>query len=168
MKDSSKRASTPKEENIEGVEDKCSAPHTPHTLHHYNKEDRREPINIRIRRAIHDQFMKYCALTDMTAGQFYEQAGILFMDLNPPPEPNLLIISKPKQKNTSIRDKVKSSILVKKLKPIVAAFRNLKQRGVEPPIALIENLDVMFKKYDKISHPTDELNTLIEEAIEYV
>ena len=146
--------------------DRCNVIYAYNALH--SSDEKRRNHCIRLRPSIHHAVREYCHDARMNIGEMYENAAILFMELNPPQYGLAVSVTRNERKNSSIRDKIKSSLLIKKVTPILEAFRNLKQRDVEPPTALIEKLDDVFKKYDKISHPTEELNNLIEEAIEYV
>jgi len=168
VKDTLKTGS--KEECIESIEERgytCSAPHTPHTLHHYSDKEKRLPINIRLRRTIHDEFMRYCALSHITAGQFYENAGIFYMDLNPIPEGTVLVVSKPEKRN-NLKDRTMILRCIQDLQKLIESLERYTSQRLPIPTNLMEKLCQIFDKYDKINNPSDELNGLIEEALRYV
>ena len=43
----------------------------------------RDSVSVRINKTYHEAFGYYCRLANMTLGEFYEQAGFLFMKLYP-------------------------------------------------------------------------------------
>jgi len=147
------------EEGIEKREDRCNALHTLHTLH-----EKKDQVQIRMRKSLHKAFMKYCAITDMAAGQFYEQAGILFMDLNPPPEPNLLVVSKSKQHDQGFEDSLQEMIVVDELEELLG-----KLRLVNGKIHRTRKKDFLgiVKEYKKVKTPSDNLQTLMREVKSY-
>ena len=44
---------------------------------------RREPISVRINPTFHKAFSRYCDFAGMTIGEFYEKAGIEFIQIHP-------------------------------------------------------------------------------------
>lgn len=151
-----------REEYIEREEKPCNALHTLHTLHEKNDQ-----IQVRMRKSLHRGFMKYCALTNMTAGQFYERAGVLYIDLNPPPAGNLLIISEPEQR-TNLRDRMMNQMCVQELQGLVDSLDSYHAQSLPYPKKVMEGLCRVFDKSYKIVNPSDELNALVEEALKYV
>lgn len=151
-------------ESIERREEECSVAHTPHTLH--NNKEQRHPINIRIRRSIHNIFMEYCG-TDMTAGQFYEEAGILFMDLNPK-DRSIFIVEKPQRNNLSVKGRMLTMICTQELEDVIPVLKRLTDNGRKIHKNLLERLSKTFDKCYKINTPNAELKVLIEEALKYV
>jgi len=43
----------------------------------------RDSVSVRINRSIHEAFSTYCRFVDITLGEFYEAAGLLFIEMNP-------------------------------------------------------------------------------------
>jgi len=111
--------------------------------------------------------MRYCALSHMTAGQFYERAGILYMDLNPLPRGAVLVVSKP-EKRSSLKDRAMNLRCVRDLQSLVEGLERYTAQGLPVPPSLMEKLCQIFDKYYRISSPSDELNRLVEEALRYV
>ncbi len=141
----------------------CSTPHTPHTLH--NNIEKRTPINIRIRKSMHSTFMEYCG-RDMTAGQFYEEAGILFMDLNPK-NGSLLMVSKPITKQNGLKDRVQEIICIGELQEFID---DVDARISDNPLHhnWVKRLGKILKRCDSIKHHSDKLEALMLQAVSLV
>lgn len=111
--------------------------------------------------------MKYCAITGMTAGDFYEKAGVLYMDVNPAPDGVVLFVSRPEGRS-DLKDRMVIQICVQELQELVDGFGRYHAQGLPFPRSLMERLCRVFDKCYKVSNPSDELNRLVEEALNYV
>ena len=163
MEDSSNKDFSEKE-YIGMNEYRCSTPHTPHTLH--SKEEKRHPINIRLRRSIHSAVMTYCG-NEVTAGQFYEEAAILFMDLNPKQEA-FVVIERPHKNGVSLKDRMLDMICVGELSEIIPRLKFAKEKGYNIHKNVLESMRKIFDKCYRVSEPSVELSRLIEEALSYI
>ena len=163
MKDTSKLDSS--RECKEREENECSTPHTPHTLH---TKEKRQPINIRLRRSLHDVFMKYCAGEDMTAGQFYEEAAILFIDLNPVIG-SVFVFEKPERqtRNNGFEERMGELICIDELEDFVERIDKIKKSGVEIHRSNVKTLLKILKECNKISQRSQHLETLMNTAMNY-
>ena len=148
-----------REENV------CSTPHTPHTLH---TKEKRQPINIRLRRSLHDVFMKYCAGADMTAGQFYEEAAILFIDLNPVIG-SIFVFEKPERqtRNNDFEERMGELICIDELEDFVERVDKIKNSGVEIHRSNVKTLLNILKECNKIKTRSERLETLMSKAMSY-
>ena len=148
-----------REENV------CSTPHTPHTLH---TKEKRQPINIRLRRSLHDVFMKYCVGSDMTAGQFYEEAAILFIDLNPVIG-SVFVFEKPERqtRNNGFEDRMGELICIDELEDFVERVDKIKNSGVEIHRSNVKTLLKILKECNKIKTRSEHLETLMSAAMSY-
>ena len=143
---------------------RCSTPHTPHTLH--SKGEKRTPINIRLRRSIHNAVMTYCG-NEVTAGQFYEEAAILFMDLNPKQEA-FVVIERPYKNGVSLKDRMLDMICVGELTEIIPRLKHASEKGYNIHKNVLESMRKIFDKCYRVSEPSKELSSLIEEALSYI
>lgn len=163
MRDSLREEDTPRE--YREIDRKLNTtPHTPHTPHN----EKREATQIRLRKSIHKAVSEYCHDARMGIGQFYEEAAILFIDVNPPPMRNPVILEKLERRDNSPRDRMLSMICKKELEEIIPALKTLSDNHREIPKRLLEKLTKTFDKCYKITTPSEELNLLILEALEYV
>jgi len=151
------KTNTSKQNNL------CSAIHTLHTLHGKN-----EPINIRMRKSFHEAFMRYCNLTGMKAGRFYEQAGLLFMDINPI-DGVMIVVENTENGSvqTSIEDKMTEIIIIGELEEWLEIVRPLVNQGVELHKSKIKSLRQIVRETKNLNTRSDKLNQLLQEALEY-
>lgn len=154
-----------RERSIEREESRHNTLHTLHTLH--SNKERRSNISIRMRKSIHETAMKYCALTNMTAGELYEESVILFMDINPPPVMRLNVIKQNHEPN-SLKDKMLNAICVEDMQGVIPNLRRRHRENLDIPKSQLKYLMKLFEKCRKVEKPTKELNNLIEEALDYL
>ena len=103
----------------------------------------------------------------MTAGQFYEEAGILFMDLNHK-DRSIFIVEKPERNNLSVKGRMLTMICTQELEDIIPVLNRLRENDRKIHKSVLERLSKTFDKCYKINNPSPELNALIEEALRYV
>lgn len=152
-------------EDIDIDKKRCHALHTLHTLH--RKEEKRTQICVRMRKSIHDAVGKYCAIENMTIGQFYEEAGILFMDINPPTNAKL-IVNKVEVSQTDLKERVLQQICMNEAETLADNLRKISNQGNGIHPNKLQSIYKFFKEYTKLSNPPDELNALVEEILSYV
>lgn len=161
MRDSPSEEDTPRE-SIEIDRDRYSTVRTVHTVH--TIKEKRLPIEIRLRKSIHSNVMTYCALARMTAGQFYEEAAILFMDLNPV-EGAVLIVEKPNKEDPSLKDRMLELMLIPELERWIGSTENVSGK-LHPN--KIKRLYKIIEQSGKIYNKSDKMQELLEEALNRV
>ena len=161
MADSLREDNSPRE-SIEIDRKSYSTVRTVRTVH--SNIERRRPIEVRMRKSNHEAFMEYCHITKRTAGQFYEEAGILFMDIYPPPMAKVHNIIVPDREEQSLDDQIDEVILIDEL---YEAVRTLSpERKVH--INKKKKLAKLLKRGRKLNQRGDRLEELMLEAVGYL
>lgn len=163
MSDSIREEDSPRESG-ERRENQCNALHTLHTLH---KQEKNYQIQVRMKQSAHKAFMRYCALAGMTAGTFYEKAGVMFMDLNPV-DGAVIVIERPVTRDLSMKDRVLTLMCVQEFEALLPTLKRMKEKGVSFNKKFLTKINRMFDKYFKISSPGDEVKELAEEVLTYL
>jgi len=135
-----------------------STVHTVHTVH-----EKRVPIEIRMRKSIHDAVGRYIR-NSMTHGQFYEEAAILFMDINPPLNSAPITVIRLENKDQSLDDALQEMIVLDVLTVFLERLRQIK--GVIH-VSNKKNFRGIIKEYQKVKSPSDNLIKLMKEAKSY-
>ena len=161
MEDSLKDDSPHRDNNKKDFLGHSTNSYTTHTTHTTLHEERK-PIQIRMRQSVHDAVGRYCG-KEMTYGQFYEEAAILFMDLNPV-NGALLIVEKPKQHDPSFEDSLQEMIIIDEIEELLDNLRRINGK-----IHYKRKKDFLgiVKQYQKIKVPSDRLQRLVREAKSY-
>lgn len=137
-----------------------STVHTVHTVH----SEKRLPVEVRMRRSIHDVIRRYCGNADMTIGEFYERSAILYMDLNPVEffGANIII---PDRRQQNIDDQLREIISVEELKDFIDKTAVLKK-----PFHISKKKEAIsiLKECSKINNRSEELETLIREVMNLI
>jgi len=120
-----------------------------------------------MRRSIHRNAMKYCAMLDITAGQLYEESIIMFMDLNPVTGLDI-VVERPSRATPSVVDKLSSLVCLQELSKLVLVLKQNHEEGRENHQNLLKKLKKTLSKYERIKHPTKELVGLVDEVFIYV
>ena len=154
------------DDSIEIEKNQCTVMGTVRTVHGSHK-NKRSPTEIRMRKMIHKTFMKYCALAGMTGGEFYEKAGILYMDVNPVGNINIMV-EFPVEKRRSSKDKISSLVCMRELSKLIPILCDNHNSEKEHHENLLEKLESACVKYEKIKNPTEELEELMSEALSYL
>lgn len=133
--------------------------HTTHTTLH----EERKPIQIRMRQSVHDSVGRYCG-KEMTYGQFYEEAAMLFMDVNPKPLPHNITLVRLERHDQGFEDSLQEMIVVDELEELLG-----KLRLVNGKIHRTRKKDFLgiVKEYKKVKTPSENLQTLMREAKSY-
>lgn len=154
-----------RKDDIEREESMCTVPYTVHTVH--SSKERRLPVEIRMRRSIHDTVGEYCG-KDMTYGQFYEEAAILFMDINPKSGMSLNVINPQMDENT-IEDRMDELICIGNLEDFIRDVKRcISAGGNGLHHSKIKKLRKIINECKKINNRGEKLNKLINEALNYV
>lgn len=160
---------TPKTDSTEGCkereENECSVLHTLHTLHHNEKRDVQ---SIRMKKSIHGVVSRYCGFAEMNVGQFYEEAAILFMDLNPV-NGSLLVVNSPEKrmKENNFEGRMLELVCIDELEDFIERVDKIKRGGVEIHRSNIKTLLKILKACNKISQRSQHLETLMSTAMSY-
>jgi len=161
---------TPKTDSIgeckEREENTCNAVHTVHTVH--SNSERRRPIEVRMRGAIHKTVGRYCGFAEITIGQFYEEAAILFMDLNPV-NGSLFVVEKPEKRvnDNGFEERMGELICIDELEDFIERVDKIKNSGVEIHRSNVKTLLKILKNCNKISQRSQHLETLMSAAMSY-
>lgn len=142
--------------------DSCNALHTVHTVH--NNIESRSPVEIRMRKSVHAVFMDYCHRVKITAGQFYEEAGILFIDINPPPMGTVFNIVTHENGEQNLDDQLEEIILIEELS---SEMKHL-HRGKTIHVTKKKRLVKLLKRCQKLDIRGDKLEALMKEAMKYI
>lgn len=97
----------------------------------------------------------------MTGGQFYEEAGILFMDINPPPMAKVHKIIIPDKGEVSLDDQIEEVILIDELQEVVKLLPPEKKLHVLHK----KKLAKLLKRCQKLNQRGDTLEELMKEVI---
>jgi len=157
--------SHPKEDILESKGTKkntYTTPHTPHTLH---PPEKREPTQIRLRRSIHEAVAKYCGLERIMIGQFYEEAAIMFMDLNPPKAAPPIMVVQRGERGQSLDEELQEIICVDELRDFLEGVRQLKN---SLHVTRKKEGITILKNCNKVNNRGEELEALMREAILYI
>lgn len=160
MRESHEEENSSTRESIEREIDHCTVYSTHSTVH---SKEKRESIQIRMRKSIHDAVGNYCGKT-MTYGQFYEEAAILFMDINPK-DGMLLVVEKPNKEDSSLKDKMLELILIPELERWVESTRDFSGK-IHPN--KLKTLYKIIEKSTKIYNKSEKMQSLLEEAVNLV
>jgi len=157
------QSSTPRESKRE-EEKRCSV-YTTHTTLHNNKEER-IPVQIRMRRSVHKVVGNYIKKT-MSYGQFYEEAAILFMDINPKEFSPLVVEKLERPRQNGVQGRMQELVCVDEFTEFVELLGrdnpdNQRLRSIRRG-QFIE----LLKKCEKIKTWGDQLVALIEEVETY-
>ena len=101
--------------------------------------------------------MDYCHKTKITGGQFYEEAGILFMDINPPPMGKLHKIINPERCEQNLDDQIEEIILIDELEDA------LKHVNPDRELHLVKKK--MFAKFLKRCQKLNQRGERLEELM---
>ena len=154
------------------IEDKSCSVYTTHTTLHnkqYNTQhtpqhttETRKPIQIRMRNSVHEAVSRYCG-NDLTLGEFYEKAAILYMQVNPKEYVYLSPLYLD-ARDKSMDNRVQDMICVDKFEKFV---EKLKQLNGALRINHKEELLKLVKESQKVNFKSDRLTSLREEAMSY-
>lgn len=115
-----------------------------------------------MRRSIHNVVAKYCG-KDMTFGQFYEEAAILFMDWNQK-EYTPLLVSKTERVVDDLDEQIQEIICIDDLETF---FKPLKP-GMRLHVNKKKKLFKLLKECKKVNNRGDRLEELMKEALSYL
>ena len=104
----------------------------------------------------------------MTAGQLYEEAVILFMDLNPVIG-SPLVIEKPegRARNNDFEARMSELICIDEMEDFVERVDGIKRSGVEIHRSNIKKLLKILKECNKIKNRSQRLEALMDKAMSY-
>jgi len=150
----------------EREENACNAVHTVHTVH--SNSEKRRPIEVRMRDAIHKTVGRYCDFAEITIGQFYEEAAILFMDLNPI-NGTLLVVEKLEKRvdDNDLEARVSDLFYIVELEDFIERVDEIKRSGVNIHRSNIKKLLNILKDCKKINNRSERLDTLMNQALSY-
>lgn len=89
------------------------------------------------------------------------------MDLNPV-DGTILVVEKNSLRDSSIKDRMLNMICIQELQEFVPVLKRSKEEGFKLHRVFLDRLRKTFDKCYKVGEPTEELNRLIEEALEYI
>ena len=159
MRDSLKK----KKDTLESIPTKpkpYSTVHTVHTVHH----EPRFPVEIRMRKSIHGVVRRYCGNSDMSFGEFYERAAIMFMDVNPVEFFGANVIM-PEICQQNIDDQLREIICVDELQDFLSKAKLVKGTL---HVSKKKTAIGILKECSKINKRSDELEALMYEVMEVI
>ena len=148
-------------ETIPNKKKQDSTVHTVHTVH----REKRVPIEIRMRRSIHENVGRYCGKS-LSFGDFYEQAAILFMEINPKYE-SPINVSRPLIYDNDLEQNLSEIIYIGDLEDWLDVVRPIVNQGITLHKSKIKTLRAIIKECKKLNTRSEKLNQLLQEALEY-
>ena len=136
--------------------DRCSVYTTHTTLH--SIVEQRKAVQVRMKPTIHKVVGRYCG-KDISLGQFYEEAAILFMELNPK-DGVYLNVEKPERNNKNMDDRIQEMICVSDLSEFLQGKRKPLHKKIQRRIL------GLLKECRKVNNRGEELTALMMEAME--
>ena len=100
----------------------------------------------------------------MTGGQFYEEAGIMFMDINPPPMAKMHKIIVPERNGYDLDEQIQEIICIDDLETF---FKPL-TTGMKLHVNKKKKLFKLLKECKKVNNRGDRLEELMKEALTYI
>jgi hypothetical protein len=151
----------PKREYREIEIDQCNAYNAYNAYNHI--KEKRDNHCIRLRPSIHTAVKNYCG-RDMSIGQFYEEAAILFMDVNPS-DRTVLVVERPERpRQNNIKDEMKSFVCLDSMRDFVEKIEEDDTDNLRLLKIRREKFIELLNDCDKIKTWGDELNELIVKA----
>lgn len=135
-----------------------SSVYTTHTTLHGKEE--RMPIQVRMRRSIHNAVVRYCGAAGINIGKFYESSVIQMMMLEPVEFTPLLVI-KPEPRENNLDDQIEEVILIDELQEVVKLLPPEKKLHVLHK----KKLAKLLKRCQKLNQRGDPLEKLMKEVI---
>lgn len=151
------------EDNLHITHKQCSV-HTTHTTLHKNEE--RKPIQIRMRKSVHKTVGGYIEKT-MSYGVFYERAAILYMDVNPV-DRTILVINGAESETTDLDQLMLIMECTQELEEMLIRLKRMISQGVKFQKKTLADLRKVFAKCRKVKNKSDDMETMIREAITLV
>ena len=121
------------------------------------------PTEIRMRRSIHDAVMRYCGSERITAGQFYEEAAVLLMGIEPINGVNIIAV-KPPERERNLDDELQEIICIEKLEKFIEEVADFKHRL---HVNRKDELLKLLKECRKVKKRSPELDALMDEVMTY-
>ena len=141
------------------------------TLYAYNTHNayngiQEKKVNhcVRYKPSTHRAVKEYCG-TRITMGQFFEEAAVLFIQINPT-DRVIVNLENPERRDVSVKDRMLTLICTQELEEHIFTLKSL--NGAKVHKKFLGRISKTFDKCYKISNPTDELSNLIEGVLKYV
>lgn len=116
-----------------------------------------------MRRSIHDAVMRYCGSERITAGQFYEEAAVLLMGIEPINGVNIIAV-KPPERERNLDDELQEIICIEKLEKFIEEVADFKHRL---HVNRKDELLKLLKECRKVKKRSPELDALMDEVMTY-
>ena len=133
----------------------------------YSTQEKNSQIQIRALKSYHEKFMDYCRRANMTAGNFYKNAGILYMQVNPI-DGAIIVVEKSNNNRRSLKNRTANITCIYELNEVLPPLRKADKEGYDIHQKLLKRTIQALDKSDKIQNKSDELISLIEEALSYI
>ena len=159
MRDSLREEDSPRE-SIEIDKKSYSTVHTVHTVH--SNSEKRTSVQIRMRKSIHETASRYCAFARMNIGQFYEEAVILFMDLNPM-DGTLLIVER-NERESCLDDQIEEVILIDEFEDAMRVLSPERKLHINKK----KRLAKLLRRCQKLNQRGERLEELMKTAVSYL
>ena len=137
---------------------------TVRTVRTVHDNEIRAPTEIRLRRSIHRAVKQYCVSEHINIGQLYEEAVILFMDLNPIDFNPINITKQERVTKSSIQSEMQEFVCLDDMREFVERLgRDDKTNNNLYKIRRIKFIELL-KECNKVKIWGDELSALVMQA----
>ena len=136
---------------------------TVRTVHTVHPPEVRVPTEVRMRRSIHNAVMRYCGSERITAGQFYEEAAILLMGMEPINGVHVITV-RPPERERNLDEELQEIICIEKLENFIETKKPFKGKlHVNSKDSLLK----ILRECRKVKNRSAELEALMTEAMAY-